>query len=336
MKNAIPHIGRIAEILVGITFLAAAVLKAQDINLFIGQILAYQIFVTPSALTVVAFCTLALETFIGLSMVLGSPWRKAVLVLCAAMLLFFTGLIAYAWQVHGLKDCGCFGKVPFTPPRAIAKNIMLLFLNGIAWYGLIYRDAPAASARKVLRFALPALAATLLCGFAAPQLGGSGTKGGTPAGEATAPSLAGETAPGAALPDAVFKNYQITTEYGEDLDLGQGEYLIALLSMTCEHCMASVPQINAYMAESALPRVVALCLEPEEGSMLEFQSIAAPEFPMHSVGNDMLEWARICEGAPPRLCYVRSGAVLASWNLDLPDYQTLIASIEQARADNNV
>jgi len=337
MKNPTVLAGRTAEVVIGAVYLLAAILKAQDINLFIGQIFAYQIFVTPGALKVVAFSTLALETFIGLSMVLGSPWRKAVLLLSAAMLLFFSGLIAYAWQVHGLTDCGCFGKVSFTPLQAIGKNLVLLALNGLAWYGLIYRSAPPANAKKMLRVALPVLAAIVLCGYAAPQLGSTGPRKSDSATNTAGPEPktdAGVVTPdvngGAMAEEAVFKDYQFTSEYGEDLDLGQGEYLVAMLSMTCDHCMASVPQLNAYMAESALPRVVALCLEMEEGSMLDFQSMTAPEFPMHSIGNDMLEWARICSGTPPRLCYIRSGAVIASWNMDMPDYQTLLDTISEA------
>lgn len=326
MDKMTRYAGRGAEILLGLIYLLAAVLKAQDINLFIGQILAYQIFVTPESLKIVAFTTLALETFVGLSLLLGSPWRKGVLVMSAGMLLFFSLVIAYAWQVHGLKDCGCFGSVSFTPPQAIGKNVVMLVLTGLAWFALIHRLPAVASPRRGLRIALPVLMALVLCGIAAPQLGGSRSENIAPATPSAAAPQA-QDAPDTPDSAAVFKGYAFTSEYGESFDLGTGEFLVALLSMTCDHCMASVPQINAYLAESALPPVVALCLEPEAGSMQTFQDLTAPMFPMHSIGNDMLEWARICPGTPPRLALIRDGAVVASWNEEMPDYQTLVEAL---------
>ncbi len=312
------YIGRAAEVVVGLVYLIAAILKAQNINLFIGQILAYQIFTSTFALTAVAFSALFLETFLGLSMVLGSPWRKQVLAVSAAMLLFFTGLIAYAWQVHGLEDCGCFGAVSFTPPMAIAKNVVFLALTGVAWYGLIGRGEGDGMSYRVVRRALPVLLAVALCALIVPQLGASGPPDTTPVGENST-----------AAPAGLFGGYQVTTEYG-DFDLGKGEYLVAMLSMTCEDCMASVPQVNEYTYESALPQVVALCLEPEEGSIDTFQALTAPTFPMYSIGNNMLAWSKICEGLPPRLCLVRDGVVIASWNEVLPDYETLLGAVRGA------
>ena len=312
------YAARGAEILVGLVYLAAAVLKAQNINLFIKQILAYQVFTSALSLQTVAFVTLALETFLGLSMVLGSPWRKGVLAVSAAVLVFFTGLIAYAWQVHGLKDCGCLGAVSSTPPQAIAKNMALLALTGIAWYGLILKgDAAIGMRYRAGRMALPLLLAVGLCTAIVPQINASGN-GGKPV---DTKGGGGDT-----QPPGVFSGYQITTDFG-DFDLSKGEYLVVLLSMTCEHCMASVPQINEYTAESALPQVVALCLEPEEGSMDVFQGMTGPVFPMHSIGDNMLQWSKICEGLPPRLCFVRDGVVITAWNEEMPDYETLLEAV---------
>lgn len=332
MKSLLTYAGRGAELLLGATFLLAAALKAQDLNLFIGQILAYQIFTTPVLLKLVAFGTLAIETFLGLSMLLGSPWRRLVLGLSAAMLVFFSGLVLYAWQVHGLEECGCLGAVSMTPLQTIAKNVVMLLLVALAWYGLVPREGGGTSfsfART--RVVAPLLLAAVICAGVVPQLDQNQR-----AAKKTAPSSEKNTPAGDEAPSAseggVFSSYTITTEYGETLDLGEGEYLVALLSTTCEHCMASVPQINAYLAESALPPVVGVCLEPEEGSLEDFEAMAAPAFPMHSIGNDMLEWSRICPGVPPRLSYVLNGVERDAWKDEMPDYETLLHGIEAVRA----
>lgn len=311
----------------GLAYLAAAGLKAWNFNLFIGQILAYQIFSSTGALTAVAFVTLALETFLGLSMVLGSPWRKGVLVTGMAMLLFFTALIVYAWQVHNLKDCGCFGKVSMTPPQAILKNIVFMALTALAWYGLVKDEAALPTAFLRLRRMGPVALSLALCVGVVPQLGGNvRIEGGTT-----------QSAPESSLPEgavsvpapaeAVFSEYRIVPDYGDAIDLAHGEYLVALLSMTCEHCMGEVPQINEYTNQDTLPQVVAICLEPEEGSMRNFQDLTGPLFPMHSVGNNMLAWAKICSGVPPQLCLVRDGVVVRSWKDKMPPPEELVAAL---------
>jgi hypothetical protein len=313
------YAGRGAEITVGLAYLLAAGLKAQNINLFIGQILAYQVFSSTGALTVVAFTTLSVETFLGVSMVLGSPWRKMVLGTGVAMLLFFSALIAYAWQFHGLKDCGCFGKVSMTPPQAIAKNVVLLALTSLTWYGLVRKDASAMPYSGARRF-VPVILAVLLCVVALPQIGGDVPPD---------PSAPGSVpvAEGGGQPGGPFSSYRIVPEFGDPVDLSKGDYLVALLSMTCEHCMGTVPQLNAYTQEPGLPILVAICLEPEAGSLENFQNMTGPLFPMHSVGNDMLTWAKICSGVPPQLCYVRNGVAVKTWSDEMPTMDVLQAAI---------
>jgi hypothetical protein len=328
--------GRGAEIAVGLAYLAAAGLKAWNFNLFIGQILAYQIFSSTGALTAVAFATLALETFLGLSMVLGSPWRRQVLVASAAMLLFFTGLIVFAWQVHNLKDCGCFGKVPMTPPEAIAKNLVLLALTALAWYGLEAGDRAASPMSHIkVRKLGPVMLALLVCLAAVPQVGGT-VKTGNKGSVASGPDLPTDGAAQPAGEAGVFAEYRIVPEYGDAIELAHGEYLVALLSMTCEHCMGEVPQINDYIAQETLPQVVAICLEPEEGSLKNFQDLTGPLFPMHSVGNDMLAWAKICSGVPPQLSLIRDGVVVKTWKDEMPPPEEILIAMEEGGSEESV
>ena len=323
--------GRTAEIAVGLAYLLAAGLKAWNFNLFIGQILAYQIFSSTGALTAVAFTTLALEVFLGTSMVLGSPLRKFVLGAGFAMLLFFTGLIVFAWQVHDLKDCGCFGKVSMTPPQAILKNMVFVALTALAWFGLVAGGRTTAPMSFIKARKLGPIAVAVLIGLAViPQIGGTipaGNEGPTATGHETLPPD-GEAQPAGEA--GAFAGYRIVPDFGDPIDLARGEYLVALLSMTCPHCMDTVPEINAYTYETALPPVVAICLEPEEGSLEEFQGMTGPEFPMHSVGNDMLAWAKLCSGVPPQLCLVRDGVAVKTWSDVMPGKEELLEAVNGA------
>lgn len=124
-----------------------------------------------------------------------------------------------------------------------------------------------------------------------------------------------------------FARYSVTTEAGESLALAQGEYLVAMLSMSCEHCMASVPQLNEYVGLFPEIPVVALCWEPSEGSMAEFVSMSGPLFPMHSLGDNFIEFAELIGSAPPRLSFVRDGIAVQSWDDSMPDLETLLAAV---------
>ena len=288
---------RVAEVGVGITYLVAAVLKAMDFNAFLPQIHAYQIVESTGSLLVVAFTALALETFLGVCMVLGVPWRRVVLGVGAAMLCFFTLVIVYAWQVHGLEDCGCFGKVKVTPPQAIGKNLVLLAFTVLAFYGLVLRAEPSQSPprRPLLRLGIATVLALIACLAVIPQLGIATP----PPPPSQDPTDSPSKPPIEAGP---FANYVVESEYGDRFELGTGEHLVALLSMTCEHCMESVPQLNEFMFDPTLPPLVAICLEPEEGSMEEFKLLTQPQFPMLSLGDKSLNFFPLLETAWI-LCY---------------------------------
>jgi len=319
---------RIAEVGVGITYLIAAVLKAMDFNAFLPQIHAYQIVESNGTLLVVAFAALALETFLGVCMILGVPWRRAVHGAGAAMLCFFTLVIIYAWQVHGLEDCGCFGKVKVTPPQAIGKNLVLLAFTALAFYGLVWRVDPSQSPirRPLLRLGMATVLALIACLAVVPQLGISAP---TPPPTVTKSPTDTPTEPPVA--SGPFANYVVESEYGDRFELGRGEHLVALLSMTCDHCMESVPQLNEFMFDPTLPPLVAICLEPEVGSMEEFKLLTQPQFPMMSLGDKSLNFFPLLETAssPPRLVFVRDGSTVVAWDGEMPDYPTLTTALAE-------
>ncbi|HOV60399.1 MAG TPA: hypothetical protein PK349_04970, partial [Candidatus Hydrogenedentes bacterium] len=97
---------RALEILIGLYLVVGALPKGLNINHFAVQMSAYKVLPDPSWLPPAALATLLLEMFLGMSMLLGLRFRGLVLALYQGMLVFFSGLILYAWLVHGLEDCG--------------------------------------------------------------------------------------------------------------------------------------------------------------------------------------------------------------------------------------
>jgi hypothetical protein len=326
---------RICEILVGAVFLAAAVLKAVNAPLFIVQMREYRVIDDFNVLLYLALAVLTAEAAIGTGLLCGGPARTFIHAAAVAMLLIFTGLVAYAWP----KDCGCFGSIPLGPRATIAKNVVLLVLlvpplwlssKQSTWRqptGSGYRNIAQGLCVLVVALALPAYAYPQL--FARTPLPRSTSDLGTSSDISTGPSKSPASAPGP------FSPYAFDTENGEHIDLSRGEYLVALLSMTCEHCMASVPTLNQYVGMPELPPLVALCLEPEPQSMDIFRAQTQPLFPMHSLGNDVIAFFRLIGNAPPRLSYVRDGTPLKSWDEPLPPPEEVLPYVRSVRGQNN-
>jgi hypothetical protein len=313
------HVVRAArplEVLIGLIFLLGAYLKAIAANAFLKQIFVYKVFTDTTSLAVVALTVLAMETFLAVALLLGLRLKLLVLLGVEALLLFFTGLIVYAWQVHGLSNCGCMGELVVTPPEAIAKNLILMLLTGIAIRGFLteVRMPPAARA-EFFKALVAAVAAAVVLAYAWPQVFQPSAPSPAPTGDtpvAPAPQL---STPVSAQTLSPLAKYTVESDTGEQFDLSRGDFLVALLSMTCDHCKASVPHLNALMHAPAMPSLVALAEEPSPGDMAQFIAETQPLFPIRSLGSNFLEFAPLLgnASAPPRLVLLRDGIEVADW-----------------------
>lgn len=334
MATWITRLARPLEMLLGAYFIWTALLKAQDIQLFAGQIYAYQVVHARAGLIAVALSTVTLEAFLGSALLLGARLRYIPHVLVQCMLLFFTGLIIYAWQVHNITDCGCFGSIKVTPQQGIAKNLLTMAVAALAWYGLTRPQAtPEAPMRRVagLRALVPLSTAVAVFLYAAAGLQDAKADAHPPA----APAVADGAAELPVAAPAPFARFTVTAETGETFALGQGEYLVAMLSMTCEHCMATVPALNDLAVGGALPPLVALCFEPEEGDLENFRLQTGAQFPMHSLGDNFLTFSEFIGKEPPRLSFVRDGRAVQSWDGEPPAYDALVAALAAARTTDS-
>lgn len=346
--SRLPLLVRGVEVLLGAVFLLAAVLKLMDPNLFVAQIHLYKIFSDPAALGGIAVFTLLLETAMGVAMLLGVRLGGAMPAAVFGMLLFFTCLIAYAWP----EDCGCFGSVKMGPEVSIAKNLVMMLAVAFIYFGS--RRSPQQTFSLLpLRAAISVLAGIAAGVYTYPQVFQETTKAQpvvaevqtpkdpaakpeTPTATTTEPAQEAATpaAPAPPVPAATgpYSGYVIETEYGETFNLSSGDYLVASLSMTCEHCMASVPTLNDLSMDPSLPRLVCIAFEQDAGDKENFLAQTQAMFPIHSIGNNFLEFSRIMADAPPRLALVRNGSALMTWDKEFPPLEELRTAISGAIA----
>ena len=128
-----------------------------------------------------------------------------------------------------------------------------------------------------------------------------------------------------------FSHITIQTDDGP-VNLGDGEHLVALLSMDCDHCMAATSGFNQLFFMPDIPKTVALCLEEQPGDMEDFRAAVMPQFPMDPVEDDLLFYSLIGQ-SPPRLWYVKDGHGLAFWDEEAPTHAQVLEAIAKANAE---
>lgn len=324
MSSVLRLTARPIEVLLGAFFLFAAFLKVQNPNLFAVQIHEYQVLADKSLLGPAALFFIVVETTLGAAMVLGLRLRGLTMAAVQLLLVFFTGLIAYAWAYHGLKDCGCMGEVRMGPGVSILKNAIMMVLVCCTWAGRrVMKESPVEAESGIGNKLMTATIIGLVSLSASyVELYRSRASDAPP--PESGPQAA-DTAPGP------FSTYVVTTDAQEKYDLGHGVYLVALLSSTCEHCMATVPLLNELaLRPDVLPPLVGLCYEPEPGSLEVFRISTGATFPLYSLGDDFLAFSQYIGQEPPRLTLVRDGHAVQSWDGTMPTLEELLAVIQPA------
>ncbi|MDK1022408.1 MAG: hypothetical protein QGD90_12315 [Candidatus Hydrogenedentes bacterium] len=311
---------RWVEILLGAFFLVSAGAKAVDMDGFGALVSAYNVVKDPALVRASSYAALIAEVALGAALLAGWRFKGLTHFLCAGMTVVYSGLIAYAWKFHGLEDCGCLpGLVKLGPPETLIKNVVLLALLAFAWNGTRQVSAEPGEPMKQLRKPAPLSAIASIALIVVLAVIDVATRGGDTSALQTT---------GAVDEDRPFAQFVFTAD-GKDFDLGEDEYLVAMLSATCEHCQASVPGLNALVASGRFPDFVALMIGTDE-EVDDFLMLTEPEFPLQPI--ETLTFMSFLVSAPPRLFYVRDGQSVQIWDWDdaPPSVDNLAAAIRPA------
>jgi len=298
------------EILIGAFFVLSAAVKALDMGQFAVQVSAYNVVKDPTLVRGAAYLAVIVETLLGAALLAGLRVKGLTHLVSGGMIAVYSGLIFYAWQYHGLEDCGCLGAwITMGPVESLAKNLVLVAAIAFAWWGTrslslpaTVGDGEAAVAEAEGPDTLPkaiALFSVVLVMF----LGAFDMVRNRPDGSALVASGAKDVA----RPFAQF----VFTADGQEYDLGKGEYLVAMLNATCSHCKESVPALNDLAERDDLPAMVALMMGTES-ELRDFQAETVPLFPGQLI--EMLTFMEFIGTAPPRLIHIRDGAIVRHWD----------------------
>jgi len=244
-----------------------------------------------------------------------------------ALLVGFTVLILYAWAFEGLADCGCFGSfVKLTPGMSVLKNLVMMALIAVAWIG--YRKGMLeyvahTPAPRCMWFVRP-ISAAACCLLVLAALAYGYLRQENASIPWTITSLPYDK-------DRPFAQFQFEVE-GFDWDLGSGEYFVALLSDTCEHCAAASEEMNEMSVSLPdMPPIDGLMLGTET-SLQQFREQVDPQYPTILI--EPLRFGQLLDDAvaPPRFFYVRDGKAVRYWDEELPEEMELRELIAESSA----
>ena len=287
---------RMAEIGIGVIFLATGTIKVWDPVLFFWDAMPYaglMGFQKQSWVMLASTALLLGPLEFGLGLALLVHWQpRWVFPAATALLVFFTVLTVSAWAQGRSDSCGCFGVwYQRGVGQTAVEDFAMLGLLVFAWTRASAR--PAWDRRPVLVLGLTVLA--LGVGSLRLLLDVDRIK-------------ASDLQAGARLKAVELK--------GVDIDLGQGDHLVMMFSPHCGRCRASVPRLNRLMDNPGVPRIVALTsFEKDSSSLLRFVWESQPKYPIATIST--ADFLRLTAWyAFPRLAYVQDGVVRQVWEND--------------------
>ncbi|MDE6633666.1 MAG: DoxX family membrane protein, partial [Bacteroidaceae bacterium] len=246
----------IIRISVGIVFLVSGMAKAYDTNYFGGIMASYGI----EELYVLAPLVIFAELLLGLSLAFGIYTRYAA-ALTMAMVLILSTIYAYGDNIVGVKDCGCFGRMPFISeiPWLVYFRNTLLF--GCAAY--IFRKNPTndipLQAHVYFTNVIVVFTGAFLCGKTFKWR--------------TNKMRQPERFEAVALSQHTLRNFVETSP--------DSTYMVTVFSYTCPHCLNSIGNIEQYEKNGIVDHVIGVAVENPTAEA-EFNDVFHTSFPINT------------------------------------------------------
>ena len=107
-------------------------------------------------------------------------------------------------------------------------------------------------------------------------------------------------------------------ENTSEIDFATGNYLVAVLNLSCEHCQEAAQELaELQRAGAALPQIVALFFEEGDTTVAEFNSITNSDYPYQMI--DVNTFFDLIGSAPPRVYWVKNGKMMQFWDTEISE-----------------
>ena len=275
----------IIRIIIGIVFVLSAISKLKSTGLF--EITLIDQGFTSDRFTAAYFSRIliSVELFIGLAFFQPFLLKRVVAPLTLISLTAFSIYLGYLMIfVPETQNCGCFGEMfKLSPLESLLKNIVLI---GFVLYFFI-----RVKSRKG-KWMIPTLLLVACFAFVFSAF------------------------PIRSLEDNVFAKYTHFEPVGL-VDLTQGDNLIAVLDVNCEHCQAAARELGELDQNTDnLPPIYFLLYGEDESanSVQYFLDLTSTNFPYHKISED--EFFNLIGSTPPRIYWLQNSKIKAQWDED--------------------
>ena len=276
----------IVRIIVGVVFILSAVSKLKSIGLFEISLIDQGITAGRMTAAYLTRILISFELFLGVAFLQTFLLKKIVAPLTIFLLTAFSIYLLYLmiFSVH-TENCGCFGEVvKMSPFESLFKNMVLI---GLVYYLFIRTK------RIKEQWHVPAviLVGSFLFVFS--------------------------SYPVRSLGDNVFARYTHFEQQGR-VDLTQGDRLVAVMDVNCEHCQAAARELGELDRNTHnLPPLYILFFDENEdsNSVGRFFHLTNTSYPYHVIGVD--EFFDLIGSAPPRIYWLHDGKIKAQWDENL-------------------
>jgi len=238
-----------------------------------------------SAAAIMARLLIGAEFSLCLLLLQKNYLKKIILPAVFVFLASFTLYLLYAALV--LKDnqnCGCFGTIaPMSPVESIIKNIVLIGLTLI-----LFRNIKQDNKKITLPLIM------IILSFAAVLV----------------------FAPVRDTKDSLFERYTNFNGAGR-VDLMQGEKLILLMSLDCDHCMKTAKEIAEMKKRIELPEIYTLFFKEGDAGVDSFRKKTGFSSPYKILQGE--EFFEMIGSAPPRCYLLKGGKIIEFWDKEISE-----------------
>ena len=278
----------ILRVIVGLVFIISAGAKLYPIepfeNTFIELGVSNWLF-SPF----LARLVIALELFIGLSIIFNLWLKNKVYYLAQGMLAFFTTYLIFLLVTKGNEiDCGCFGSlIEISPGMSIAKNfIMIISLLFIPRQ--YHKHGHIVKITFILILTLAISLPLLLNPIGVHNLQGVETNQEVDLSE---------------LPPLYKTN--------DKVDFSKGKKVVAFLSYKCSHCINATKKLVLLDKRKKINNLYLVVGSKHEEKLLSFIDNNKPQFPIiWMAGNDFFKYSG---GRLPAIFYIENGVMKKKW-----------------------
>ena len=222
--------------------------------------------------------------FIGIEFALGILlflpfYTRRLLLISIGLLGIFSLHLAYLSFYGNSENCGCFGEmISLSPGQSLFKNAVLLSIA--SW---LYAKSQKALQTKPILFVF-SLTIIGSMWFFLPLAGKEAQK---------------------------FSAFTHFEGIGR-VDLSQGEVLIAIFNLDCEHCQEAATALGELVQEQQLPPIYALYYQESVTTVKAFEGITQTSFPYTFI--DTNTFFNLIGASPPRIYHLKQGRVNQFWD----------------------